>query len=288
MTISTKLKPLAVSYAIVAAVGCGSKGTISPKVPSQQRAVNKIDTGLGSSGSQVNSTTTVTKTDERLSASTAPTGVPPKPQDETPYYAFGGLKADIRLLAEIWDSLFVGMGSDSFRKTLRKTYFLDFLIPPALVKTPVSALKISQFLVGTDCDRPVSCHPRAIKNIQGIKEGKDQSVKERKAHMILVMLLALEQCSPDDKYLKALMQRSSSLKPEVLIEILMKKKKNRLAVIAALNKEMKKKRGDRNCKNTSIIGTPYNGSNVTPIHIKRKPEREREQEPYEIEDLVGD
>ena len=113
---------------------------------------------------------------------------------------------------------------------------------------------------------------------------KDQSVKERKAHMILVMLHALEKCSPDDKYLKALMEESSPLNPEVVIEILMKE--NRQAVIAALNKEMQKKRGDRNCKNTSIIGTPYNGSNVAPIHIKRKPERE--QEPYEIEDLVGD
>lgn len=285
MTISTKLKPLVVSYAIVAAVGCGSKGTISPKVPSQQRAVNKINIGLQQTTSEINPT----KDSEayvKPSASTEQTGVHQKSQDETPYYAFGGLKADIRLLAEIWDSLFVGMESDSFRKTLRKTYFLDFLISPALVKTPVSALKISQFLVGTDCDRPVSCHPRAIKNIKGIKEGKDQSVKERKAHMILVMLLALEQCSPDDKYLKALMQRSSSLKPEVLIEILMKKKKNRLAVIAALNKEMKKKRGDRKDENTSLIGTPYDVNGVKEIPgINRKPERKGT--PYKIEDFIG-
>ena len=71
MTISTKLKPLAVSYAIVAAVGCGSKGTISPKVPSQQRAVKKISRSLDSSGDQVDPTTTVAKTGEGLSQGTA-------------------------------------------------------------------------------------------------------------------------------------------------------------------------------------------------------------------------
>ena len=70
MTISTKLKPLAVSYAIVAAVGCGSKGTISPKVPSQQRAVNEINTGLYPSGSQVDPTITGAKTGAGLSQGT--------------------------------------------------------------------------------------------------------------------------------------------------------------------------------------------------------------------------
>lgn len=105
--------------------------------------------------------------------------------------------------------------------------------------------------------------------------------------MIIVMLLALEKCSPDDKYLKALMQRSSSLRPEMLIEILMKKKKNRLAVIAALNKEMQKKRGDTNTATTSLIGTPYDGDEV--IAIPGIPRKEgRKGQPYTFKDLFLD
>ena len=324
MTISAKLKPLAVSYAIVAAVGCGSKGTISPKVPSQQHAVKKINTDLDTTpGDQVDPTTTVAKTDERLSASTAPTGVPPKPQDATSYpqltykappclttyrlrrdpstdpKADYFIKHDFKIkpLVAIWKHLFLWdtrierdtLGQIGSHYTPKRVSYLQFwrhLRPPFLLRrNRLSPIKTLQYIVGTDYDGQVQFDKKNKYRISGIKQDKISIVNQRMAHGVLVMTNAMLRHSPENEHLIKLIEGKQG--PACHIERALESEGMVKVIVEALNKEMEKPRGDDpEDKATSLIGTPYDGGEVQEIPgINRKPGRKGE--PYKIEDLIG-
>ena len=323
MTISTKLKPLAVSYAIVAAVGCGSKGTISPKVPSQQHAVKKINTGLGSPGDEEDPTTTVAKTDERLSASTAPTGVPPKPQDATSYpqltykappcpttyrlrrdpstdpKADYFIKYDFKIkpLVAFWRPLFLWdtrlvrdtlgqIGSHYTPKIVSYLKFWRHLSPPfSLRRNRLSPIKTLRYIVGTDYDGQVQFDKENKFRISGIKQDKISLVDQRIAHMLLVILDAMLRHSPENEHLIKL--KEGEKKAVFHIERAIESEGMVKVIVEALNEEIKKPRGDDpEDKATSLIGTPYDGGKVQEIPgINRK--LERKGEPYKIEDFIG-
>ena len=322
MTISTKLKPLVVSYAIVAAVGCGSKGTISPKVPSQQRAVNKINTGLQKPTSEINPT----KDSEayvKPSASTAPTGVPQKSQDATSYSGLAdkapsGLttyklrrdpstdpKADyfikhdfkIEQLVAIWKHLFLWdtrivrdtLGQIGSHYTPKRVSILQFwrhLRSPFLLRrNRLSPIKTLRYIVGTDYDGHVRFDKKNEYRISGIKQDKISLVDQRIAHMLLVILDAMLRHSPENEHLIKLIEGKQG--PACHIERALESEGMVEVIVEALNKEMEKPRGDDpEDKDTSLIGTPYDGGKVQEIPgINRKPERRGK--PYKIEDFIG-
>ena len=315
MTISAKLKPLAVSYAIVASVGCGSKGTISPKVPSQQHAVKKINTGQDTSGGQVDPTT-VAKTGEGLSQGTASQHtsdapgpiIDPGPCSIIIRHPFGEYFDPEDFLAGLWDCYHTrGEGETIFwRGRGRKDDSISARIGAAYPADGKKIWKRSNrfsIVLATLFLAADKCTPDEIEEILNIRVHKDtwllscrDELKKQKAYWMRIMLYAIYKTTEGATSKGGLFAKTQEngttklllqcLHVDPIMEIMDKLMTTEVvkAVIAALNKEMKKKRGDCNDENTSLIGTPYDVNGVKEIPgINRKAERE----PYKIEDFIG-
>ena len=318
MTISAKLKPLAVSYAIVASVGCGSKGTISPKVPSQQHAVKKINTGQDSPEDQLGPTT-VAKTGEGLSQGTASQHtsgalgpiIDPGPCSIIIRHPFGEYFDPEDFLAGLWDCYHTrGEGKTKFRRgrgrkddSISARIGADYLADGGKIWKRSNRFSIVLATLFLAADK---CKSDEVEEVLNIRVHKDtwllscrNELKKQKAYWMRIMLYAIYKTtegatSKGDLFAKTQENGTTKLLLQCLhvdpiIEIMDKLMTTEVvkAVIEALDDEIKKPRGDDpEDKDTSLIGTPYDGGKVQEIRgINRKPERKGT--PYKIEDFIG-